>query len=117
MVEIQVGSTKQPIIILPRINGTPVTVTQIKNDFSNFFVDDGSTPINFFMETRTRTGTKTPLAYDPAKSSETELWFFPDDSFYATKEKYTTLIYWTIATEKVNTETPFTIDVKELHDT
>jgi hypothetical protein len=117
MVEIQVGSKQQPIIILPRINGTPVTVTQIKNDFSNFYVSDIATPINFVMETRTRLGAKVTLAYDESKSSETEIWFLPDDSFFATVEKYTTLIYWTIAVEQVYTENPFTIDVKELHDT
>ncbi len=53
MVEIQVGSTKQPIIILPRINGAAVTVQNIKDNFSNFFVSDGATPISFVMETRT----------------------------------------------------------------
>ena len=116
MVEIQVGSTKQPIIHLPRIDGKPVTVTEIKTLYSNYYVSDPATPINFVMESRTRLGAKTLLFYDPAKSSETEIWFFPTDPYYATVEKYTVLFYWTIDVEKVYTENPLVIDVKELHD-
>lgn len=114
--EIQVGSLQQPLIILPRINGKPVTVTQIKNDFSNFFVSDGATPINFVLETRTRTGAKVTLNYDVGRSTETEIWFLPANAFWATVQKYTSLIYWTIGVEKVYTENPITLDVKELHD-
>ena len=116
MVEIQVGSKQQPIILLPRIDNKPVTVTEIKNTFSNFFVSDGATPINFVMETRQRTGSKTTLNYDPAKSSDTQIWFLPADTFWDTVRKYTTLFFWTIDVEKVYTENPITIDVKELHD-
>ena len=116
MVEIQVGSKQQPIILLPRIDNKPVTVTQIKNTFSNFFVSDGATPINFVMETRTRTGTKVTLNYDVSKSSDTQIWFLPADAFWDTVRKYTALFYWTIDVEKVYTENPITIDVKELHD-
>ena len=116
MVEIQVGSKQQPLIIIPRIAGNVVTVTQIKDDFSNFFIDDGQTPINFVMETRTRTGNKVTLNYDAGKSSDTEIWFLPADAFWDTVQKYTALFYWTIAVEKVYTENPITLDVKELHD-
>ena len=116
MVEIQVGSKQQPIIILPRIDGNAVTVQNIKDNFSNFFINNGSTPINFVMETRTRLGNKVTLNYDVAKSSETEIWFLPLDTFWESIQKYTTLFYWTIAVEKVYTENPITIDVKELHD-
>jgi len=116
MVEIQVGSKQQPIIMLPRIDGVAVTVQNIKDNFSNFFVDNGTTPINFVMETKTRTGAKVLLNYDVAKSSETEIWFLPLDTFWDTVQKYTALFYWTIAVEKVYTENPITIDVKEIHD-
>jgi len=116
MVEIQVGSKQQPIIILPRIDNKPVTVTQIKNTFSNFFVSDVATPINFVMESRTRTGTKTTLNYDAGRSSDTQIWFLPLDTFWDTVRKYTVLFFWTIDVEKVYTENPITIDVKELHD-
>ena len=116
MVEIQVGSTSQPIIINPRINGILTSVTEIKNTHSNFYVSDVATPINFVMESRTRLGTKATLNYDPTSSSDDDIYFFPADAFYATVEKYTVLFYWTIGTEKVYTENPITIDVKELHD-
>lgn len=116
MVAIQVGSLQQPIILIPRINGVEETVTRIKNVFSNFYVDDTTTPINFVMESRTRTGTKQLLSYDPTKSTDTQIYFFPADAFYATVEKFTLLFYWTIATEKIYTEDPITLDVKELHD-
>jgi len=116
MVEIQVGSKQQPVIHLPRIDGKPVTVTEIKNNFSNFFVSDGQTPINFVMESRTRDGNKVTLNYDVSKSSETEIWFLPADSFWTTVQKYTVLFYWTIDIEQVYTENPLIVDVKELHD-
>ena len=116
MVEIQVGSKQQPIILLPRIDGKPVTVQNIKDNFSNFFVSDGATPINFVMETRTRDGSKVLLSYNPGKSSETQIWFLPIDTFFASVEKFTALFYWTIDVEQVYTENPITIDVKELHD-
>jgi len=116
MVEIQVGSKQQPIIMIPRIAGVKETVTRIKTVFSNFFVSDGATPINFVMETRTRTGAKVTLNYDVSKSSDTQIFFLPADTFWATVQKYTTLFFWTIDVEKVYTENPITIDVKELHD-
>jgi len=116
MVEIQVGSTQQPLIMIPRINGVPETVTRIKTVFSNFYVDDPTTPIDWQMETRTRTGAKVLLQFDAAKSTDTQIFFFPTDPFYATVQKYTALFFWTIGVEKVYTENPITIDVKELHD-
>ena len=116
MVEIQVGSTKQPIIIIPRIDGVVVTVTQIKNTFSNFFVDDLTTPIDFKLEFKTRIGAKTLINYDVTRSSDTEIWFLPDNSFYAAVVKYSVLVYWTIGVEKVYLESPLLIDVKDLHN-
>jgi len=116
MVEIQVGSKQQPIIMLPRIDGKPVTVANIKSTFSNFFVSDGATPIDWKMETRTRTGAKDTINFDSAKSTDTQIFFFPPDTFYATVQKYTVLFFWTIDIEKVYSQIPITIDVKELHD-
>ncbi len=116
MVEIQVGSKQQPIIMIPRIDGKPTTVTDIKNIFSNFFVSDGATPIDWKLEHRTRTGAKATINFDASKSTDTQIFFFPDDSFYATVQKYTVLFFWTIDIEKVYSEIPITIDVKELHD-
>ncbi len=116
MVEIQVGSKQQPIIMIPRIDGKVVTQTQIKNNFSNFFVSDGATPIDWKLEFRTRSGTKTTIGFDVPKTTDSQIWFFPDDTFWDTVVKYTVLFYWTIATEQVYSEIPITIDVKELHD-
>ena len=84
--------------------------------FSNFFVNDATTPINFVMETRQRTGSKTLLSYNPGLSSDTQIWFLPADTFWDTVVKVTALFYWTIDVEQVYTENPITIDVKELHD-
>ena len=92
MVEIQVGSKQQPIIMIPRINGIAETVTRIKAVFSNFFVSDGVTPIDWKLEHRTRTGTKTLISFDSGKSNDTQIFFFPDDAFYATVEKKNSLI-------------------------
>ncbi len=116
MVEIQVGSKQQPIILNPRINGNLETVNRIKTVFSNYFVSDGTTPINFVMETRTRTGSKVLLNYDASRSDENDIYFFPADSFYESVVKYTALFYWTIDIEQVYTERPVIIDVKEIHD-
>ena len=116
MVEVQIGSTALPIIILPTIDGKAVTQTQIKNDFSNYFVSDGATPINFILETKTRDGSKVPLSFNAAKSSETEIWFEPPDSLYATKEVFTAVVFWTIGIEKVPTTNMFVIDVQDLHN-
>ena len=114
--EFQVGSKQQPIILKPKIDGKAVTVTEIKNTFSNFFVSDVATPVNFVLETRTRLGVKATLNFNAAKSTDTEIWFFPLDPFYATVEKKTALFYWTIGVEQVYTEIPIVIDVKELHN-
>jgi len=114
--EIQVGSLQQPIIIKPRINGVTETQNRIKTVFSNFFVSDGATPIDWKAEFRTRTGSKQLVTFDNVRSTETEIYFFPADSFWATVEKFTVLFYWTIGVEKVYTEDAITMDVKEIHD-
>lgn len=116
MVEIQVGSKQQPLIMLPRIDGKAETVTRIKTVFSNFYVNDATTPIDWNLEYRTRTGAKTLINFDSVKSTDTQIFFFPDDAFFANVIKYTVLFFWTIGVEKVYSEIPITIDVKELHD-
>lgn len=116
MVVVQKGSLIVPIIIKPRIDGNLVTQTQIKNDFSNEFISDGATPIAFTMESKVRGQTIATLAWDPAKSTETNIFFLPPDSFYANQVKYTLLFFWTIATEKAYTEIPITLEIKDFHD-
>lgn len=114
--EIQVGSLQQPVILKPRINGIPVTVSDIKNSFSNFYVSDGATPIDWKLEYKTRTGAKTLIAFDASRSTNEEIWFLPADAFYATEVKYTIMFYWTISTEKVYSENAITFDIKEIHN-
>ena len=116
MVEIQVGSKQQPIILIPRINGVDETVTRIKTVFSNFFISDGATPIDWQLEFRTRTGVKQLIAFDPTKSTDTQIYFFPPDTFYESVVKYTVLFFWTIGIEKVYSDSPVTVDVKDLHN-
>lgn len=110
------GALVTPIIIKPRIDGNLVTQTQIKNDFSNTFIDEGSTPIAFTMESKVRGQTIDTLAWDPSKSTESKIFFLPADSFYANEIKYTLLFFWTIATEKVYTKIPLTLEVKDYHN-
>ena len=116
MVEIQLGSTQLPILVTPRINGLDVTVSQIKTQFSNFFVDDTTTPIAFTLETRTRTGTVALLPWDPVKSTDSILFFLPLDTFYAVIETYTIIPYWTVASEKIYAQESIELVVKQLHD-
>jgi len=116
MVVVQKGSLIAPIIIKPRIDGNLVTQAQIKNNFSNEFISDGMTPIAFTMESKVRGQSIVTLAWDPAKSTETEIFFLPADSFFANEIKYTLLFFWTIATEKVYTEIPITLEIKDFHN-
>ncbi|KKN76249.1 hypothetical protein LCGC14_0372750 [marine sediment metagenome] len=116
MVEVQKGAKITPITIRPRIDGNIVTQTQIKNDFSNQFVDDITTPINFFMESKVRGQSLVDLAWDPALSTDSLIHFLPADAFYANEIKYTLLFFWTIANEKVYTKIPITLEVKDYHN-
>jgi len=116
MVEVQIGSKVTPIIIKPRIDGNIVTQSQIKNTFSNTFVDDVSTPISFTMESKVRGQPIATLAWDPAKSTDSQIFFQPADAFYANEIKYTLLFYWVITTEQVYTKIPITLEVKDYHN-
>jgi len=116
MVEVQIGSLQLPILITPRINGVPVTQTQIKNDFSNKFVSDIATPIAWTLETRTRTGTVQLLVWNEGNSTDSVIFFQPLDSFYAVEETYTIIPFWTIDTEKIYGQESIQFKVKQLHD-
>ena len=109
------GALFTPIIIKPRIDGNIVTQTQIKNNFSNTYIDDTLTPIAFTMESKVRGQTIATLPWDPAKSTDSEIFFIPADAFFASEIKYTLLFYWTIAAEKVYTKLPITLEVKDYH--
>ena len=109
------GALITPITIRPRIDGNIVTVTQIKNDFSNTFIDDNTTPIAFVMESKVRGEPIALLPWDPAKSTDSLIHFLPADAFYSNEIKYTLLFYWTIGAEKVYTKIPITLEVKDYH--
>lgn len=116
MVEVQKGALITPITIRPRIDGNIITQTQIKNDFSNTFLDDASTPIAFTMESKVRGQNPVELAWDESKSTDSLIHFQPADAFFANEIKYTLLFFWTIATEKVYTKIPITLEVKDYHN-
>lgn len=116
MVEVQKGAKLTPITIRPRIDGNIVTQTQIKNDFSNTFVDDITTPIAFTMESKVRGQSPVELPWVPGKSTDNLIYFAPADAFYENEIKYTLLFFWTIATEKVYTKIPITLEVKDYHN-
>ena len=114
--EIQVGSKQQPIIIIPRINGIAETVARIKGVFSNFFVNDATTPISWTLEFKTRTGAIQTVVFDAANSTDTQIFFFPPDSMFAAVEEFTIAVFWTIGVEKVYTEQQIVFEVKDLHN-
>lgn len=116
MVEVQKGSLVTPIIITPRIDGNIVTQSQIKNTFSNTFIDDATTPISFTMESKVRGQPIVTLAWDESKSTDNQIYFQPLDAFYADEIKYTLLFYWTIGNEQVYTQVPITLEVKDYHN-
>jgi hypothetical protein len=117
--EVQTGSTTLPILVIPRINGVPVTQTQIKNNFSNVFVSDGTTPLTFTMEYQTRLGTLNTQAYDATLSTDSIIFFPMPDSFYATAIKWTIIPFWNIVgltqTEKIYANESIMLEVKDLH--
>lgn len=116
MPEVQVGSTSRPIIIKPMIGGVSVTQTQIKNNYSNKYVDDPTTPLNFVLEYKKRGDTSPSTQnWDSAKSTDTEIFFDMPDAFWATRNTYTIMAYWTIGTEKNYTEESVQLEVKDLH--
>jgi hypothetical protein len=116
MTEVQVGTTSRPIRITPHIDGLPVTQQNIKDNYSNLFVDNGSTPLTFRIEYSTR-GQTTPstLLWDAAKSTENEIFFDMPDSFWATVKTWTVLFFWEVLTEKNYTDEAIQIEIKDLH--
>ena len=118
MVEIQKGVKKLVIFAKPRIGGLVKTQTQIKNDFSNFFVSDGATPLTWSLEFRDSKGVVTTLAFDGAKSTDTILYFLPTNTFWDTLESYTVLLFWEIGAdlEKIYSDEAIALVIKDFHD-
>ena len=115
MPEAQIGSTALPILVIPRIGGIQVTQFVIKNNFSNVFVDDFSTPLTWVLEYQEREGILNTQNFDAGLSTD-EIIFFPvPDSFYANDVIWTLLPYWQIATEKIFADESIMFSVKNLH--
>ena len=115
MVDVQIGTKSLPVLVRPRIDGKFVTVTDIKNNFSNFYIDDNTTPIEFFIEYKKRETLEVVLKWDSVKSTDSTIFFPIPNDFYTSKQNWTVLVYWTIATEKIYTIEAITISVKDLH--
>ena len=119
MPEAQTGTTTLPILVIPRIAGVPVTQTEIKNNFSNVFVSDGTTPLSFTLEYITREGVLQTQAWDEPQSTDSVIFFPIPDSFYESDIVWTLLPFWTIVgltqTEKIYADESVTLEVKDLH--
>lgn len=119
MPEVQIGTTTLPILVIPRINGVPVTQTEIKNNLSNVFVDDDTTPLSFTLEYVTREGTLQTQVWDESQSTESIIFFPIPDSFYAVDIVWTLLPFWTIIgltqIENIYAGESITLEVKDLH--
>ena len=120
MTEVQVGSTFRPIRLIPKVGGVPVTQTDIKNNYSNLYVDDPSTPLTWVLEWKRRGDTNaTTINFNSGLSTDSEIYFDIPDSFYAAIQKYTVLFAWVVTgasdTEKIYCEEAIQIDVRDLH--
>lgn len=113
---VQKGSTSLPIIVVPRINGNVVTQDDIKTLFSNFFVNDATTPLAFTLEYKAVDGTVVTVAWNPAKSGPSSLYFPVTDALYVNKEEWTIAVFWTISTEKNYVLKPFHLTVDDVHN-
>lgn len=118
MPEVQKGIKKLVIFAKPRIGGLVKTQTQIKNDFSNFFVSDGATPLTWTLEFRDSKGNVTTLAFNAGLSTDAILYFLPSNTFWDTLESYTVLLYWEVGTdlEKIYADEAISLVVKDFHD-
>ncbi len=117
MPEVQVGTKQLPIRIIPRINGVPVTQTDIKNNHTN----RTSPVLSFTLEYKTREGTTQIQLFDAGKSTDSMIFFDMPDSFYANEIIYTLLPFWTVSggggpDEVIYADESIMLEVKDLHD-
>jgi len=120
MPEIQKGSTSRAIFASFRVNNVIITKGDIKSTYSNFFVDDGSTPLLLFLQFQDETGVTVNLSEDASKSSPagdlaTKFFFLITDSLIATPRTYTILPFWTTSSEKIFADNAVQLIVKDIH--
>ncbi len=113
---VQVGTKSLPIRITPRIGGLVVTQTEIETIYSNFFVDQGSTPLTWVFEYKAVDGTIASISFDAGLSGPSSIYFPIPDSFYANKEEWTFSVAWQIATEKIYMLRSVKISVVDEHN-
>ena len=118
MPEAQKGIKQLVIFAKPRIGGIVRTQTDIKNNFSNFFVSDGATPLTWSLEFRDSKGVVTTLLLDSGLSTDSLLYFLPTNTFWDTFASYTVMLFWEIGVdlEKIYSENSIQLQIKDLHD-
>lgn len=125
--QVEINSISVPVLVTPRINGIPVTVTQIKTIYSAKFVDNTTTPLSFYLEYRDAVGSDSivTILWDPTKSSDSQLFFPIPDSLYQNENKYSILFFWLVTDnamppanlEKIYVEQALVLEVLNLHNT
>ncbi len=113
---VQKGSTSIPIIVIPRINKIVVTQDDIKNTFSNLFVNDSTTPLSFTLEYKAVGGTVATQVWNSLKSGPSSIYFEVPDALYTNKEEWTIAVFWEISTEKVYVLKPYHLTVDDVHN-
>ena len=120
MPEYQKGSTSRVIFASFRINDVIITRGDIKTTYSNFFVDNGSTPLVLKLEFQDEAGVVTVLTEDASKSipagdPATKHYFLITDALVATPRTYTVIPFWTTGTEKIYADEAIQLIVKDKH--
>ena len=127
MVTAQIGTIALPIIVTPRINDAPVTVTQIKEIYSSEWVSDETTPMSFYLEYEDSTGTLQTILYNAGLSNDSQLVFDIPDAIYAALDTYSLLFFWLVVPnpqtdpattlEKIYTTQTIPLVIADLHNT
>lgn len=113
---VQIGTTSLPIRITPRIGGQVVTQDNIKNIYSNFFIDDGQTPLTWVFEYKAVGVAVQTISFTSGLSGPSSIYFPIPDSFYAAKEEWTFEVAWKIANEKIYMLRSVKISVVDEHN-
>lgn len=126
--EVQQTTQALPVWMIPRIDGNPKTITQIKEQYSNHYVSDEATPINFWLQHQAEDGTKTNILWDDSKTIDDMIIYFAiPNEIYADLQELTVLFFWTLGevsgdppeppadTERIFTIEPVLLQVKDLH--
>lgn len=126
MPQIQIGTQNLPLIVEPRINKTPRTVTWIKDNQSYLYINDDVTPMVFGLEYMKRGDTEPELVmWDEDKSTDNTLYFPVPDTFYAEPVKWSLMIFWQVTKEdppnpdiieKIYIENAIALEVKDINN-